>query len=278
MRETDVNMDAGGKRRLPMWMCKRSAPEELKGSGNDESRLLLQGQDQSEAPLRKLKTNAIKAGEELARQVTNNFDETSGSFFRSGTRKRSKRSSRFDVNPRITRCSEAALERKKDPAVDSQSRTQESYGYEKAKQIINVPGPQNDMDSEALFLTKSEDQVELTVDDLVSIAEEYVSIDKEKEQWQTANEKSKSEALNSSPSVLGRNNFGVLCRAAQNSPQILNCMTTAYGSHLSATDMVEHSPPNISRTGDAAKDMLDLFLGPLLRMPIEGNLKELKKK
>lgn len=60
------------------------------------------------------------------------------------------------------------------------------------------------------------------------------------------------------------------CRNSVNAPQIkqrLHAAETSYNSTESYTS--DEIVINISRTGDPAQEMLDLFLGPLLKKPLE---------
>jgi hypothetical protein len=50
-----------------------------------------------------------------------------------------------------------------------------------------------------------------------------------------------------------------------------SCETTSYGSTMNLVS--EESLISSSRTGDPAHDMLDLFLGPLLKKPVEKEMR-----
>ncbi|MQL92295.1 hypothetical protein Taro_024926 [Colocasia esculenta] len=162
-------------------------------------------------------------------------------------------------------------------AANYQSSMRAQSGCEEVKQTVNHSCPMNEVKLENSF-PASEDDVGLTVEDLVSIAEEYVNADKRKQHRHEANEEYRSEAQDLRLSVFSQHPFGVLGGAARSSPQISKCTTIARSSCSIATEMVEDAPHSISRTGDVAQDMLDVLLGPLLRKPGDGNMTELGKK
>ncbi|KAJ3682314.1 hypothetical protein LUZ60_014887 [Juncus effusus] len=97
-------------------------------------------------------------------------------------------------------------------------------------------------------------EIDLTVDDLVSIAEEYVNVDEEKQRNQT-----------STSTTITENN------TTKNRSKSIEASLLNPNLNFEITDQNDNheniAQTNIVKTGDAAQDMLDLFLGPLLKNP-----------
>lgn len=114
--------------------------------------------------------------------------------------------------------------------------------------------------------TLSDYVVELTVEDLVTIAEEYINADRHAEPEEASNREfesgsrlaervSSSIKLDDSMDSQNCNERSFIQDATSSKP---------YGSSAS-----EEITINSSRTGDPAQDMLNLFLGPWLKKPVE---------
>ncbi|KAJ1694078.1 hypothetical protein LUZ63_010776 [Rhynchospora breviuscula] len=103
----------------------------------------------------------------------------------------------------------------------------------------------------------SDDETDLTVDDLVSIAEEYVNADKHKqEQRASATTTENGPAKNASKPLLGPSITKGLLKCSTNTP------SPDFSDYA-----IGENPTNVPKSGDPAQEMLDLFLGPLLRKP-----------
>ncbi|KAL9420242.1 hypothetical protein AB3S75_037929 [Citrus x aurantiifolia] len=125
---------------------------------------------------------------------------------------------------------------------------------QKLKQITQTRVDQIEDDDNATGEEEEEEQLTLTVEDLLSIAKEYVQADRERGEVQS----SSSRELESEKELLASTSL--------ENGDILNqklSTDSAMGS------MSEQSLVSVSRTGDPAQDMLDLFLGPLLKKPLE---------
>ncbi|KAF8021716.1 hypothetical protein BT93_G1998 [Corymbia citriodora subsp. variegata] len=106
----------------------------------------------------------------------------------------------------------------------------------------------------------SEDDVELTVEDLMSIAEEIIASNKDAEQQRQHLGRSET------PMRANVQQYSVDASAVHN--EILDdAKHTKNNSTEVPTD--KETVVSIKRTGDPAQDMLDLFLGPWLRKPVE---------
>ncbi|KAK1297766.1 hypothetical protein QJS10_CPB15g00092 [Acorus calamus] len=119
----------------------------------------------------------------------------------------------------------------------------------------------------------SDDEVELTVEDLISIAEEYVKADEEKQHQQEDTTCHKSKPVFPITSVLDKIRLGGSIQEDKSLSGPSRCTTVIHGGPAE-TSGKEHENPsspvassNPSKTGNAAQDMLDLLLGPLLKKP-----------
>ncbi|KAL4638200.1 hypothetical protein ACB092_03G131900 [Castanea dentata] len=120
----------------------------------------------------------------------------------------------------------------------------------------------------------NDDDVELTMDDLMTIAEEYVKAEKNKEQ-RVSNRECRSERT--VPTTVSSSNVSVRLLDAPNGNQSLPTEEVT-ASHSSTVSLVSEEIAIIDRrTGDPAQDMLDLFLGPLLKKPFEQKNRSLIK-
>ncbi|KAF3327994.1 hypothetical protein FCM35_KLT06600 [Carex littledalei] len=115
------------------------------------------------------------------------------------------------------------------------------------------------------MLVISDDETDLTVDDLVSIAEEYVNADKDKLKKDTAatattkNDPSKDA---SKPVPGPRLTKGLLkCSTSKTITDSSDYTLSEKNNLIEDTNI----PSNVVTTGNPAQDMLDLFLGPLLK-------------
>ncbi|KAM5566478.1 hypothetical protein ABKV19_014909 [Rosa sericea] len=114
--------------------------------------------------------------------------------------------------------------------------------------------------------TSSDDDVELTAEDLVMIAEEYIKADRK-----LVPEKASNQECESGSRLALR---VASSNKSDDSMDSQNCNTTsliqdATSSKPNGSLTSEEIALNSSRTGDPAQDMLDLFLGPWLKKPVE---------
>ncbi|CAK7326933.1 unnamed protein product [Dovyalis caffra] len=112
-----------------------------------------------------------------------------------------------------------------------------------------------------------EEEAELTVEDLVSIAEEYVEADEDSRRKQASIRECKLQRqLQTTAS--SKNDLEESLIVPDDKHISASCETTA--SYSSTMNLVgEQSLISTTRAGDPAHDMLDLFLGPLLKKPME---------
>ncbi|KAK3157809.1 hypothetical protein QOZ80_2AG0128390 [Eleusine coracana subsp. coracana] len=110
--------------------------------------------------------------------------------------------------------------------------------------------------SEASSPEKNDDEIELTVEDLVSIAKEYVNADEQK-QHELENAKPTRHYEHTSSHTISTE-----CTAITR-----NTSPNEYRQDESSSQQELPCPPSFKMTGDIVQDMLNVFLGPLLSKP-----------
>lgn len=139
----------------------------------------------------------------------------------------------------------------REPAPPKKRKKLEEIIQTSVDQIEDDNNPNGDEEEE-----EGEEQLTLTVEDLLSIAKEYVQADRERVEVQS----SSNRDLESEKKLLASTSV--------ENGDILN-QKLSTDSAMGSTSRSEQSLVSISRTGDPAQDMLDLFLGPLLKKPVE---------
>ncbi|KAG8650888.1 hypothetical protein MANES_07G076000v8 [Manihot esculenta] len=110
-----------------------------------------------------------------------------------------------------------------------------------------------------------DDDAGLTVEDLVTIAQEYVKVNQYSESKRPLNQKCEPQGQHATITSSSNDLEGPFL-APFNEQQLPSSETTAScSSSMNLTS--EQSLIKVSHTGDPAQDMLDLFLGPLLKKP-----------
>ncbi|VAH04471.1 unnamed protein product [Triticum turgidum subsp. durum] len=154
--------------------------------------------------------------------------------------------------------------RKRDSADYSAKDELEEIEKTTRKNVTKVTGraaPKNskkqkpdNVGSEALSSGTTDDEIELTVEDLVSIAEEIVNADKEKLQ-DIRTTKTSRGSVSSTWSTKGL----MQCTAATTTDETPSeCRVDKNKRHEEP-----ECPPRIKMTGDVAEDMMNILLGPL---------------
>ncbi|KAL5983138.1 hypothetical protein ACLOJK_017220 [Asimina triloba] len=309
MAETDV--DVGRKRRLPLWMLGVTVADEFRKSANRDQIHL--SEDEHSLSQSSCKTKAEPAKRPVKRIPNNKVKGTSGtrsrSLVRCEARNRTRKSCRQDATPRNSTVTnepnipmeksnresgvkrgvekQAALKKckPKDCRTEScheseamslsrGSGTKQRSSKKRAprKQKLNSCAPAG-IDDSASPSEGGEDGFELTMEDLMNMAEEYVKADIDKECEQAAHRECKSKHQLPCVSIFSGNESVCSLEATGNIQEIRGYarerldpdLNKAKGKErdLSATEKAI----NISRTGNPAQDMLDLFLGPLLKKP-----------
>ncbi|KAL5224440.1 hypothetical protein ABZP36_011079 [Zizania latifolia] len=113
----------------------------------------------------------------------------------------------------------------------------------------------------------TDDEIELTVEDLVSIAEEYVNADRLKQHEVESTKPDRYKEYPCSPSISTEADTGGSIRNARSLKGLLETSTNSAPSGCSIDEnnkqVLQHTP-SFDTTGDIAQDMLNIFFGPLL--------------
>ncbi|OEL34944.1 hypothetical protein BAE44_0004036 [Dichanthelium oligosanthes] len=128
--------------------------------------------------------------------------------------------------------------------------------------------------SEASSPVSIDDDIELTVEDLVSIAEEYVNADKQKQHELEAVKTTRHKEHFPCPTVLTEAETEVSVVNAPPMNGLLQCTTATRNTRSSERRRDENKihqelqcSSRLETTEDVAQDMLNLFLGPLWSKP-----------
>ncbi|KAL5554563.1 hypothetical protein UlMin_041964 [Ulmus minor] len=132
---------------------------------------------------------------------------------------------------------------------------------------------------ESKIQSMSDDDVDLTVEDLMIIAEEYVRADEETRQEQASNRKYEPESRLSTTASFrneteGCNNVPFCTKtsaphddnASHHRTSTIDDASASYKISSSSTEVIS---TYTGGTGNPAYDMLDLYLGPLLKKHVE---------
>lgn len=269
MNDVTIDAKSGNKRRLPTWMQQTNAVDKLRKSGNpDENGCSSGTQPETQSAGSKIPVSR-KPDKMLAKESNS---RTEPEILQGCERKqRGRNASRRDEGPRksINSSGRAKKKLKNETGVDGKKvceivSSEKQHGKSGRTQIDDLKGVSSEM---------SDEEIELTIDDLISIAKEYVSANRENKQEYQASRKSTSRLCPLSSVTSEADVKGPL--QANGSSQILSkCSASSCISHLTETEgkgkenpKTENIGINIIRTGDAAQDMLNVFLGPLLKKP-----------
>ncbi|MCH84391.1 hypothetical protein A2U01_0005223, partial [Trifolium medium] len=118
----------------------------------------------------------------------------------------------------------------------------------------------SDRDHVCPVQASSDDDMELTVEDLMAIAEQYVKDSEDKEPQETTSRRCEPKWQFSATTEVGT----TLDSSCENKKSSSMEREALYNSAPSLTTG-EVIPTSTSQIGHPAQDMLDVFLGPLLR-------------
>jgi len=129
----------------------------------------------------------------------------------------------------------------------------------------------DNVESEALSLGATDDDIELTVDDLMRIAEEIVIADEEKLQDRRTAKTACCEEHPPHPPAATSADTGVPASSAWSTKGLTQCTTTTTNDtpsecRVDESNIYEESqqrPSSIEMTGDGAQDMLNILLGQM---------------
>eukprot|EP00262_Sarcandra_glabra_P022195 TRINITY_DN9744_c0_g1_i1.p1 TRINITY_DN9744_c0_g1~~TRINITY_DN9744_c0_g1_i1.p1 ORF type:complete len:318 (+),score=61.32 TRINITY_DN9744_c0_g1_i1:150-1103(+) len=257
----------GEKRRLPSWMLGVSAADQLRKSGNkDENNVSIEEQSSCPSSQPKAKPIARRHEKKVITREREDSEVDSSFLVRCETREGTRKSSRQHADPKnlITGCSEVMVHTKAKKKRNGVGRTIRGRATPKKRTLKNCEVENSDEIEAPSPTDKSEDGVELTMEDLMSMAEECVKADKEKELQQETTTEPPSKSECSSNLIFPRNRSGDSLQATTTGR---SCDLTETARMETESTVNEGIAVTASRTGDPAQDMLDLFLGPLLKKP-----------
>ncbi|THU69318.1 hypothetical protein C4D60_Mb08t13170 [Musa balbisiana] len=244
MTEVVDDSDAGKRRRLPIWMARASYSDEIRNYGAGDGLQDAGSEPRSTARMQKRKPA----------QAVDHLDEFEATR-RTVARQRKRKASRRNVGQDSSLSSNGIGETKTtteeteegETIVDNAANSVKVESRKSIKRSKNSVVPCSPASSES--------EIELTVEDLVRIAEENVNADRQKQHGRSTAKEPRSEPCSSDSSVVIG---GAGPRQTACPRQALSRCTKTSGPNF---------PEATPRTGDAAQDMLDLLLGPLLKKP-----------
>ncbi|XP_020094606.1 uncharacterized protein LOC109714405 [Ananas comosus] len=264
MAEVISNPDAGMKRRLPAWMLQAKSENGGRNTENGnktgrKSETLHDNQDEVKPAIRKHKRRMPETAGPGKSEILQ----------KCRTKQRNNDSRAKDEGrSKVVSCNTKN---------DGDSRMVNGRDAKKKRKLKRM---MREMEMETSSPEKSDDEVDLSVEDLMSIAEEYVNADKEKQCKSSTAKEPNSETRSSSLSVSSNTNLERLAQDAALSKALSKCSVIKSSLYFTGSQTSEVKNPvdelcstNIRAMGDPARDMLDLFLGPLLR---ESSVKEQK--
>ncbi|XP_072957118.1 uncharacterized protein [Typha angustifolia] len=267
MAEVLTDTDAGRKRRLPIWMLKKNSADEVANSkfGSKRSSHL------EEEPKIKVGINSTVRKHSRILREDMEVPDKSENLQRCEARQRVGKATRRDVfQSTINNQHDEGKLRHEDEidggevAVNERAAQKKHNRKSKRRKTINM---------EISSPGRGDNEVDLTVGDMMSIAQEYVNADREKQHKFSTIIENQSEPHASSSSASSRINLEGPVKAVGSAKALSRCTTQSRSPLMDSEGNKNKSPStelcstNITRTGDAAQYMLDLFLGPLLNKP-----------
>lgn len=250
---------AENKRSLPSWMLKASSGNQA-AKTKDRNKKPLESDEQIGPPDQ---SKPIKRNRERPLKTLNSEpDEELGVLQRCEGREKHRRKSKDAVKDEVERMSE--LKSKKVRKTTGRAAPKNS----RKRKLENVI-------SERSLAVSVDNDIELTVEDLVSIAEEYVYADKQKQlELENVNTARHKEHLWRPTTISTEADTGRPVVNAQSVKGLVQCTTvtrnTRVREHSEGEDASHQKMQCLSTfetTGDIAQDMLNLMFGPLLSKP-----------
>ncbi|CAL9109126.1 unnamed protein product [Musa textilis] len=235
MTEAVDDADAGKRRRLPLWMARASCSDEIRDHRAGDGL-----QDAGSEPRKPA-------------QAVDHLDEFEATR-RTVAGQRKRKASRRNVGRDGSSSSNGTGETKTTTEETEEGETTVDNAANNVKIGSRKSQKRSKNSGAACSLASTESEIELTVEDLVRIAEEVIIVISRM-----------GCSMRRRPRLSGTG-YSVRLRVAWS-----NCRPTRGDrSNVASCDTnsrVEDLPAAPPRTGDAAGDMLDLLLGPLLKKP-----------
>ncbi|PON43190.1 hypothetical protein TorRG33x02_334190 [Trema orientale] len=263
----------GSGRRLPQWMLGGSVANQVEKSDKTEvKKKPLENGVLSRTCHSDRRTKAINPGKKgsLLREEEKSL-ESSHVLAKCKTRRRKVKEKQVDADS-DTNISEDVQAKKY-----SRTRRKTSESASRKRRKRKESGLESNEEQEIQPLSEGDD-VDLTVEDLMTIAEEYVKANKNMEQEQVA--KGKHDSRSRPRTTLFSRNEPKDCNQSLATDDIgasysqTSAIHDVSASYISSNSSTEEVVINARGTGDPAQDMLDLFLGPLLKKPVEEKKKD----
>lgn len=243
-----AGVDVGGKRRFPQWMLGVAAADQVRKSGNGVANSKVDDSSLPKVHQPALKTETTHMGYDVMLHDNEPVQATSCMLAKCKRKGRKRKSNRQDADfdcdiPKIGKTAQESTPQKRRKAKKLRLRSID----------------------ESQILSQSDNDGELTMEDLLSIAKEYVRANTDAEQQQLSNSNCELESQFQSTSPSTRDPF-----TGPQSNQILPAHEPTAASSKSSENLTSKEILfSSNRTGDPAQDMLSLFLGPLLKQPVE---------
>lgn len=269
--------DLGTKRRLPLWMLGVAASDQVSKSEEENKHVnnkvkegiasqSLRSKSKSTAGIKRIKKDIPLGVSDQEPSEVNTCLLTKCE----SKKRRKKLCHEEDVGSDSEFC-ETVFEKKRCTRGGRKTRECARQKQQEAKSL------RSESSEEIENSSPGEGDGELTMEDLMSIAQEYVRTDEHSEkQWSSHGE---HEVERPHPSIaLSGDESGGLPNALQSNRRSPTHKEIVSVHNSTGTLALEESVVDPIRTGDPAQDMLDLFLGPLLKKPrVEKNKIELIK-
>ncbi|WVZ59361.1 hypothetical protein U9M48_009512 [Paspalum notatum var. saurae] len=257
MAEACSVSDAENKRSLPAWMSKASSGNQVAKTKN-QNKKALESDEQIGDPnqSKPIKRNRGRPLENLNSEADGELGVLQRCEGREKARRKSKNAVKDDVEGMDELKSKKVRKASGRPALkNSRKRKLENVVPEASSVSVD-------------------DDIELTVEDLVSIAEEYVNADKQKQRELETVKTARHKEHLLRPTICTEADTGHSVVNAGSVKGLMQCEAVARSTRareLTEGENTSHQEPqcpsSVETTGDIAQDMLNLIFGPLLRKP-----------
>lgn len=250
-----IRDDEGTKRRLPLWMIGVAAADQVRNSKEENGNAISKVKEGNASEIHLPKSKRTKKGVSVSLEVDSCLLVKC---------ERKKRGRKLIEQEDEGGCDAEVLE-----IADDKKRSNRG-GRKGQKRPRGKRGVADGLMRESIEEIENpsagEDDGELTMDDLMSIAQEYITTDKHMEQRQSLHTEQDAERRLPAISDSGKESGGLPSapQSSWKSPRLEEMVSVHNSIETSAG---EGTVVNQSRTGDPAQDMLDLLLGPLLKKP-----------
>ncbi|KAK6931852.1 hypothetical protein RJ641_003645 [Dillenia turbinata] len=268
----------GGKRCLPSWMQGLAIAEKSRQSKNEEecSRPKDLGGYSSKAPRPRLKARKLLPETEGQLCLEDPVQITPSSEEKLEVKRKKRKQLHYDGGPDVDIC-ETGLQETKDAQFKKQKKKDDQF-----RKKTSDPSSWRKQNAKTLHVGDTKEillpcEDELTVEDLVSIAKEYVKAERDMDQHHLSTRDTLLEMQHSATASckdesrcsvnVHENSYSKCDRLSPG----CRLTTSSYNPTESKIHVVIGSSCN---TEDPAKAMLDLFLGPLLKKSVDEKKSE----